>query len=207
MNSTQMADTPLNLMRVFSFPWQILNTLIRAIAGLFGSKAKEVERFLKFAFVGVIGAIVDFGTLFILQATVLSPREPLVTLKVIAATTIAFLTAVTSNFIWNRYWTYPDSRSRSIRRQLAQFTFVNSIGWGMRTIWITLMYVPIGNALTPFFLQVMEQVSPEYVSTPDTPEKLGTFAAQFVALGFVMVWNFFANRYWTYNDVDAEKDV
>src|SRR5258708_4148907 len=88
-----------------------INGLILAIAARFGTKSKEVERFLKFAVVGTIGAVLDFGILYILQATILPPHT---TLNVVIATTISFLTAVCSNFIWNRYWTYPDSRSRPI---------------------------------------------------------------------------------------------
>lgn len=188
--------------RSFS-PWGILNYIIVLIASRFGSKSKEVERFLKFAFVGIIGAVVDFSTVFVLQITpLLAPEEPNKQLKVIIATTIAFIAAVTSNFIWNRYWTYPDSRSRSIRRQLAQFAFINAIGWGMRTIWIALMFKPIGVFITPYFVNIMARVSPDYVQTSTTVAKVGTFSAQLMAIGIVMIWNFFANRYWTYNDVE-----
>lgn len=190
------------ILRIVALPWQILNRVIEIVANQFGNKSKEVERFLKFVVVGIIGAIVDFGTLFILQATVLAPNNPNKSLKVILATSIAFLAAVFSNFLWNRFWTYPDSRSRSIRRQLAQFSFINAVGWSMRTVWISLMFIPIGNMVTPFFVATMMRFSPEYVQTLETSAKVGTFSAQLIALGFVMIWNFFANRYWTYNDVD-----
>jgi putative flippase GtrA len=30
---------------------------------------------------------------------------------------------------------------------------------------------------------------------------MGTLIAQFIGVIVVMFWNFFANRYWTYNDV------
>lgn len=188
--------------RAAATPWTILNRIIVFVASHFGSKSKEVERFLKFAVVGVIGALVDFGTVLILQATVLVPADPYKHFKVITATTIAFVLAVTSNFIWNRYWTYPDSRSRSIRRQLAQFGFINAIGWGMRTLWITLTFKSIGYWITPYFVTVMTYFSPDYVQTPETVAKVGSITAQLFAIGIVMIWNFFANRYWTYNDVD-----
>lgn len=189
-------------MRIRLNPITYLNHFILWVSGKFGAKSKEVERFMKFAFVGGIGAVVDFSTLFVLQTTLLKPSPPNERLNVLIATTFAFLAAVTSNFIWNRFWTYPDSRSRSVRRQIAQFTFVNAIGWGMRTLWISIMFVPIGRALTPTFIALVTNIQPEYVPTVETSAKVGTFAAQFVALFFVMLWNFFANRYWTYNDVD-----
>ena len=86
---------------------------------------KELTRFLKFAVVGTIGAIVDFGILYLLHA-VLGWNLAL-------SNTISFTCAVISNFIWNRYWTYPDSRSKPISSQLVQFFVVNIVGWAINT--------------------------------------------------------------------------
>ncbi len=176
-----------------------IDLLILAVAGHFGSKSKEVERFLKFAVVGFIGAVVDFGTLFILQATVLPPAN---TLSVAMATTIAFLAAILSNFTWNRLWTYPDSRTRSVRRQLVIFTFISTIGWLGRTIWITLAYLPLGIFLMPQLLPLIQVFRPGYIPSDHADAKLGTFAAMLVGVVVVMVWNFVANRLWTYNDIE-----
>lgn len=184
-----------------------LDGFILAVAARFGDKSKEVERFLKFAVVGFIGAIVDFGTVIILQATVLPPTnaqgEP-ITLNVAVATSIAFLAAVVSNFTWNRFWTYPDSRSRSMRRQLAQFTLISFIGWFGRTLWIAAAYYPVGHFLMPILLPLIHIVRPAYVPSVTAEGKLGTLAAQLVGVIVVMFWNFFANRLWTYNDVKSQ---
>lgn len=166
-----------------------------------GEKSKEVERFLKFAVVGAIGAVIDFGTLFILQATILPPLDPNKDLKVAVASTIAFLAAVISNFIWNRLWTYPDSRSRSMRRQLAQFTFISFVGWVGRTLWISSSYRFLGAALMPIVLPEIQIFRPGYVPSASAHDKLGTLVAWFIGVIVVMVWNFLANRYWTYSDV------
>jgi len=176
-----------------------LDILILSVAGHFGSKSKEVERFLKFAVVGLIGAVVDFGTMFILQATILPPVN---TLSVAAATTIAFIAAILSNFTWNRLWTYPDSRSRSMRRQLAIFTFISVIGWLARTTWISLAYSPLGTFLMPYALPVIHIIRPTYMPSDHAAAKLGTFAAMLIGVIVVMFWNFIANRIWTYNDVE-----
>lgn len=179
-----------------------LDVPIQAVAGRFGAKAREVERFLKFAIVGAIGAVIDFGTLFVLQATILTPVEPHKDLRVAAASTIAFVAAVTSNFFWNRYWTYPDSRTRSIRRQLAQFFSISLIGWIGRTIWISSSYQFLGAALMPVVLPEIQLFRPGYIPSPSAEAKLGTMVAWFIGVIVVMIWNFLANRYWTYNDVD-----
>lgn len=176
-----------------------VDMLIVSIAGRFGHKAKEVERFLKFAVVGAIGFVVDLGTLIILQATILPPTT---TWAVIVATTLAFLAAILSNFIWNRFWTYPDSRSRSVRTQLIQFTFISVVGWLARTAWIGAAYLPLGGLVTPLALPLLQWQSPNLVVTPTLEAKIGTVTAQIIGVVVVMFWNFFANRYWTYGDVD-----
>jgi putative flippase GtrA len=108
---------------------------------------------------------------------------------------------VTSNFIWNRYWTYPDSRSRSIRRQLMQFFVISFVGWFGRTLWISSAYQWLGTVLMPLLLPEIQMFRPGYMPSASAEAKLGTMAAWLVGVCIVMVWNFLANRYWTYNDV------
>lgn len=176
-----------------------IDALILMVANRFGSKSKEVERFIKFGIVGFIGAVVDFGTVFILQETLFPPISEL---NVAVATSIAFFAAVTSNFIWNRYWTYPDSRSRSIRRQLTQFTVVNMISWAGRTVWVTLSHNWLGRLAMPTFVVVWTMIHPEYVPDAESEAQVGTFVALLIGVVVAMIWNFFVNRYWTYGDVD-----
>jgi putative flippase GtrA len=185
-----------------------LDVVIHAIASRFGEKAKEVERFLKFLVVGLMGAIIDFGTVAILQATVLPPADgsgQRLAANVAIATTIAFLAAVLSNFIWNRLWTYPDSRSRSARRQLALFTFISFVGWFGRTIWIQVSYHTLGLLFMEPLLPIIHIFRPMYVPSPAADDKLGTLIAMGIGVVVVMFWNFFANRFWTYNDVSGNR--
>ena len=86
-------------------------------------RTSERRRFFRFAVVGTIGAAVDFGV-FNLLIQVFGIRP-------VWANVGSFSVAVVSNFIWNRYWTYPDSRTKRIRFQLAQFFVVNLVGVGM----------------------------------------------------------------------------
>lgn len=179
-------------------PTVALNTLIKRASIRFGGqKAKELERFIKFFIVGAIGFVVDFGMLNLLQSTILRP-VPDSPLPVILATTIAFTSAITSNFIWNRYWTYPDSRSRSVVRQVVQFFVVNIAGWIFRLGIVTLLYVPFGVLVAG----VLNSLWPGTITTAALQDQLGTNAAQALAVVIVMFWNFFVNRYWTYNDVE-----
>ncbi len=181
-----------------------LDIPIQAVAGRFGEKSKEVERFLKFAVVGFIGAAVDFGIVIVLQATLLPPADKTgvrLPENVRIATSIAFFAAVISNFLWNRFWTYPDSRSRSLRRQLFLFTFISFVGWLGRTIWISASYHSIGESMMPAVLPLIHVLRPVYIPSLTADDKLGTMTAQLIGVIVVMFWNFFVNRYWTYNDV------
>lgn len=156
-----------------------------------GSQAKELERFIKFAIVGIIGAMIDLGTTNLLLATVFRPTSPAdVTPERIAAS-IGFTLAVTSNFLWNRYWTYPDSRSRPLALQIVQFFVVNLVGLGIRYLILGLLEPPFGGMISG----VVPSMSGETVA------KLATNGAVLVSLVVVMLWNFFVNRRWTYSDV------
>ncbi len=148
---------------------------------------------------GISGAIIDIGLVYFLQAAVLPPVN---SLNVIIVTAIAFCTAVFSNFIWTRLWVYPDSRSRSFRRQLALFAFISTVGGVGRTLWITLSHSLIGTLMLPYALPFIRIIRPHYEPGPLASEKLGTLIALLIAMVVVMVWNFLANRYWTYNDVE-----
>ncbi len=175
---------------------------IYAIANRFGNKAKEVERFLKFAVVGTIGAIIDSGTLFLLQATLLPPSLKDPDWNVAIAQTIAFVMAIMSNYLWNRLWTYPDSRSRSWHKQMIQFTVISLVGWVARTIWITSAHSALGTAIMPLALPFIQMFRHGYIPSATAEAKLGTMSAWLIGVIVVMIWNFFANRYWTYNDVN-----
>jgi len=144
---------------------------------------RERVRFLRFAVVGVIGAIVDFGVMNLLTHFFDIP--------LIKAGTISFVAAVISNFTWNRYWTYPDSRSKPITRQLLEFTIVNAAGILIRVPILAFLEQPFYRFFTWLPLQI-PFFSPEFLA------KNGTLA---VAVIIVMFWNFFVNRYWTYSDV------
>lgn len=174
-----------------------LDALIWAVASRFGDKAKEVDRFLKFAIVGIVGAVVDFTVLNVLEHTLLIPAPPDEQLKVALATGAAFTTAVISNYIWNRYWTFPDSRSRSAGQQLFQFFVVSVVGLVFRLIFVGASYGFFGRVgvdMLGWFGEVAMDAT--------AINQLGSNIAQAISIGIVMFWNFFANRYWTFNDVE-----
>ncbi|HEX2980464.1 MAG TPA: GtrA family protein, partial [Anaerolineaceae bacterium] len=91
----------------------------------------------------------------------------------------------------NRYWTYPDSRSKPVARQVVQFVVVSAVGLAIRT--------PLFAFLESHLIGMFQRVLP---AGTISPVFAGHNLALAIGIGVVMIWNFFANRYWTYNDVD-----
>jgi len=148
---------------------------------------QERIRFLKFSFVGVTGAIVDFG---ILNLTRLVFNVPLVW-----AQAISFVSAVINNFLWNRYWTYPESRTTSVTKQLIQFFIINVIGIGIRT--------PL---VTWFDHLILKMLEGSNLALPVDNFIVSQNLALLGSIFIVLLWNFFANRYWTYRDIPTDSD-
>ena len=144
---------------------------------------KERTRFLKFAAVGALGSVLDFGVMNLLTR--------LFAMRLVYAGTISFLCAVVNNFTGNRFWTYPESRSRHILHQLGMFLVVNAAGIAIR--------VPILHFVEPPMEGLFKSMGVLPAITPETLAKNATLA---LAIGIVMLWNYFVNRYWTYNDVE-----
>ncbi|HID34099.1 MAG TPA: GtrA family protein [Anaerolineae bacterium] len=164
--------------------------LIVRIAAKTSVAPKELERFIKFATVGAIGAVVDFIVLNIMKILFermslgvgwhigLDPNQ----IQLIAANTISFSTAVISNFTWNRLWTFPESRDKPIVPQLLQFATVNVLGLIINT----------------FILVAMDH----YLFSQFFDHRLSYNLAKAFAIGVVLFWNFGINRIWTYRGIE-----
>jgi len=144
---------------------------------------KEQVRFVKFAIVGAIGSALDFGIMNFLTQ--------LFNIRLVFAGTISFICAVINNFTGNRFWTYPESRSRPILHQLGMFFAVNAAGIAIR--------IPILHFVEPPMANAFESMAHVSHASSEILAKNATLA---LAIGVVMLWNFFVNRYWTYNDIE-----
>jgi putative flippase GtrA len=147
------------------------------------SNPRERERFIKFAIVGTIGFGVDFLSFNLFRFGIgFSPE---------VSSMLSFSVAVVSNFLLNRYWTFPDSRSKPLVNQLLQYALVNVVGLIIRTVIFSLIDEPLVN----LFAEMK-------VDLPFEPNVLGENLALATVVIIVLFWNFFINRYWTYNDVE-----
>lgn len=145
---------------------------------------QERTRFVRFLVVGTIGAMVDFSTFNALVG--------LLHLDAVLASVFSFCAAILSNFTWNRFWTYPDSRSKNMVRQIVQFAIVSVIGLGIRTPLFAWLEGPLQKLYSNLQFLPIAFLSSEF---------LGHNTALAIAVIVVLFWNFFVNRYWTYNDV------
>jgi putative flippase GtrA len=154
------------------------------------SNPKRIERFIKFAIVGTVGAAVDFTVLNIMKmvfesvgfaegwTTSMNTRQ----IQLAVANTISFSAAVLSNFTWNRLWTFPESRERNLGMQLLQFTIVNITGLLINTL------ILIG----------LDQ----YVLQHIFPARISYNIAKAIAICVVLFWNFGINLIWTYRGIE-----
>jgi putative flippase GtrA len=155
---------------------------------------REVTRFLKFGTVGVVGAVVDFGS-FNLLSTVLG-------LWSVAASVLSFSAALTSNFVWNRNWVYPDSRAKPVAAQAAQFALVNIAGLLIRTPVFALAEAPMARLAAGLWPRLESLPVPlSGLAARLSPPIAGANMALALAIIIVLFWNFGVNRLWTYSDV------
>ncbi|MFZ0545179.1 MAG: GtrA family protein [Candidatus Promineifilaceae bacterium] len=180
----------------------MIGFLANLASRILGMHPKEAERFVKFLTVGTLGFIIDFGILTLLVEVVKLPQivenaTPFsATVGLIFSNTISFSLAVVSNFSFNRYWTYPESREKRKRVQLPQFILVSITGLALNNLILALLQSPFNHALAQLTFV------PESIS--------GYMPAKIVATIVVLFWNFFINRYWTYSNVavgDGENSV
>ncbi len=132
----------------------------------------ELLRFVRFAIVGALGTVLDFGVLIILKEMASFPT--------LLANTLSYFAGVINNFSLNRVWTYSDSRQKRVLVQFAQFAAVSTGGVLLNNLIVLALESPFG---TLFGNQ-------------------GYIPAKVIATLIVVFWNFFINRYWTFNDIE-----
>ena len=137
--------------------------------------------------VGAIGAVVDFGTFNLLRGPFGVPAA--------LAQAVSFVAAVISNFLWNHYWTYPDSRSKPIGWQATQFILVSLVGLLIRSG----VFILAQPAMIAFAATLIESATGDV--TAAQAAALGENLALVIAVVVVLFWNFGINRLWTYSDV------
>jgi putative flippase GtrA len=163
---------------------------------------KEASRFAKFLVVGAIGFAVDFGGFNLFHALgvgswaaahLVAPALPSLAVYLaerpeIIEQALSFCVAVVSNFIWNYLWIYPEARGANQRKKMTKFVAVSVAG--------LVIGIPVFSAALFFARGLVAAVGLSGMSF-----NLAGNLALMCRVGVLLFWNFFANRFWTYNDV------
>jgi putative flippase GtrA len=165
------------------------NDTLSKIGDFAHANSKEITRFLKFSVVGLLGTAIDFGGLNLLILTFGFSK--------ILANTCSFSVAVISNFIWNRLWTFPESKDRAIAPLLVQFVLVNIGGLLLnQAIFLSLdawVLGEVGALAAPMATLALNVGLAHY--------KLAYNLSKAIATIIVLFWNFGANRLWTFRGI------
>lgn len=119
-------------------------------------------KFIKFCIVGFMGVLVDFGITFLLKE-VFKVQKYL-------ANAIGFTTAATTNYIFNRIWTFHSSNPHVVQ-EFSRFFFIALIGLGINSL---IIWAMSGKLKVNFYL------------------------SKLVATVIVTAWNFLINAYFTF---------
>lgn len=152
---------------------------------------QELARFIKFCIVGTIGTAIYFALLNLLYNVLGLPQ--------VFSNIVAMSTSIVNNFLWNRYWVYPELKEQGGTRKFVQFVIVSLIALGLNTaiLWTTDRWLlSEAGLLAGLVAPVAQWLGIEH-------SVLSSNVAAVIATGIVLFWNFFANRLWTFADVDV----
>ena len=121
-----------------------------------------IFKFLKFVVVGFSGLIIDFGITFLCKEKVL--------LNKYLSNSIGFTIAASSNYIFNRIWTF-SSNNPEVLIEFSSFLLVSIIGLLINNSILWLIHNKMG---------------------------INFYLAKFGAILITTLWNFFANYYFTF---------
>ena len=93
-------------------------------------------------------------------------------IHLLLAAAMSFILAVINNFILNKYWTF-QNKSSNIRKQFIKFLIVSITGLLLTELFMALFVYDL---------------------------KIWYMASKLITSGLVLIWNFLANKYWTFKD-------
>ena len=115
-----------------------------------------ILKFLKFSIVGFLGLFVDFGVTYLFREKIKVNQY--------LANSLGFTSAVISNFLFNKYWTFSDSNP-DVMFQFTKFFFI-SLG---------------GLLISNGIIYLLSQ------------RKVNFYVAKGIAIVIVVFWNFLMN--------------
>ncbi|MDY5969612.1 MAG: GtrA family protein [Bacteroidales bacterium] len=140
------------------------------------------RRFFKFCVVGVSGTAIDFGITAVCKGLLGVPE--------LLSNAMGFTVAATTNFIFNRIWTWK-STSKKVGAEYLKFFAVSVVGLGINTLMVLVLH---NRTVVP---------CPAFASTCLNLD-WDFWVAKVVATAVVMMWNFLANNFFTFRKINSE---
>lgn len=137
-----------------------------------------VQQFAKFCIIGFSSMLID----------VLIAKKLTYGLHFhwVLAQAISFSLAVTNGFIWNSLWTFRGLGSGKRHEQYLKFVAVNIVGLLLNVLIMKIVFFT-------FTGQVINQ---------GNPDEAHWNIAKGLAVVIVALWNFFANKHWTFKHTE-----
>jgi putative flippase GtrA len=121
-----------------------------------------ISKFIRYALVGFTGVLVDFSVTYLFKEYIKVSKY--------VANSLGFCTAVITNYLLNRYWTFGVGQE-DVFIQFGTFLLVSLIGLVMNNFIIYLLNEKL---------------------------KVNFYISKIMAIGVVILWNFFVNYYYTF---------
>lgn len=120
-----------------------------------------IFKLIKFGFVGFSGLLIDFSITYLLKE--------IIKINKYVANSIGFMMAASSNYLFNRVWTF-ESNNPDLIQEYSSFILVSLVGL----------------FINAFFLVLFEKKYSFYIS-------------KFLAIAVTTIWNFSVNYFITFN--------
>jgi len=151
------------------------------------TEEKTGRQFIKFVLVGLMNTAIDWISFFLLKILpYFLDHRPL-------AKAISFLIAAINSFIFNSRWTFKNEYSEGFSKDDEHKTYKNSVYFS-RFLGVSL----IGWLLNTVTYTIIINLLPTSLS-----EKYVDIIALFFASGAGIIWNFLANKFWTYQKIEV----
>ncbi len=130
------------------------------------------KQFVKFCLIGVSSTVLD-----VVISRLLMDKFGI---NWLAANTLSFAVAVTNGYLWNSLWTFRGMGAARKHTQYLKFVAVNLVGYGLNTVIMATTILMLTGHMT------------------GTPPRGIWAVAKGTAVLLVAIWNFLANKRWTF---------
>jgi putative flippase GtrA len=113
----------------------------------------------------------------------------------------AFSLAVTNGFFVNRAWTFRHSQAGKMDRQYKMFVAVNLVGMGLTWVVMQLMGAWL---LHTQMANTLAHIMQARIGHLPVPERLAYSLGELAATPLCAIWNFTANKLWTFGGTRAD---